>query len=398
MDPKSPGAASQPPKQGDNSAEGRPPGQDLPLGSEFHVQPCSSGDRSDQVALFEACFGAQDGESVLAWRYDRAPHGDPICLLGRVGPSAVAAYACNARQVGWGELACTVGQTGDVMTHPEARGRGYFSSLDRGAMKFAKERAWPMVFGLPNRNSASIFLERLGWKGVGVWQPWTFVLASGSVAKRERLRAGRLASLLAPWAAYLGRAARTRMQRASGAYRIEEVERFGDWVEPIGKAVATKHTWMVRRDADYLNWRFFDSPHAAFGAFRVLDARGEPKAYGVYQWPLKEDGPPRGAGAGNGVGHLVDLVAVDPDAQAAALEAGLERLAARGAQVVRSHAIRGSAWQKWLQAHAFQAPKAQDEKWVIVHLLNADHPMTKIAMDPTRWFFTDGDRDDELVR
>lgn len=341
------------------------------------------------MELFEACFGHGDGAGVLAWRYDRCPHGVPVCLLGSLDGQAISGYACNPRRLGWDEAGQVVGQTGDVMTLPEARGAGYFSRLDRRAMELVHGRDWPVVFGLPNRQSARIFMERLGWKGVGQLQPWTLVLRSGPVARRERLRAGRLASWLSPLAARRAQRVLARLANQARSFVVEPVERFDRWVEPIGRAVAERYVWMVRRDADYLNWRFFEGPNSRFSALRVLDRAGEPVGYGVVQRPVD---------AADGVGYLVDLVATSEDAQGAVLAAAVEQLAARGARVVRAHAITGSDWQAFLRNHAFQPPKPEDAKWVIAYVHQSEHPLAQAALDPTRWFFTDADRDDELVR
>ncbi len=370
------------------SAGGPPP---------FEVRRAGRAERGVQAALFEACFpaapaGDPAGDSagaaeVLAWRYDRCPHGQPVTLLGWSEGRAVSGYACNPRQIGWGEQATTIGQTGDVMSHPGARGQGFFTRLDRAAMQATEQAGWPVVFGLPNRQSAHLFLERLGWQGVGRLRPWTFVLCPGPEARRERLRAGRLAAWLTPWAYWQGKRAR-RAWRQGGLWRVESVPRFGDWVEPLARAVGERFPWMVRRDADWLNWRFFDSPNRRFEALRVLDPEGDPAAYAVLQRPEP----------GRRLGFLVDLVGREEAARRAALEGVLARFGEQGVQAVRTHAIRGSAWEEWLREHRFQAPKPQDEKWVIAYVHQPDHPLAQAALDPTSWFFTDADRDDELVR
>ena len=145
---------------------------------DLRVQAAGPAHAEAQAALFQAAFGpaqeagaAQPAE-VLAWRYQACPHGDPVVLLGWSQDRAVSGYACNPRQIGWDDQAVTVGQTGDVMSHPDARGQGFFTRLDRAAMEATAARGWPVVFGLPNRQSAPLFLERLGWQGVGRLRPW----------------------------------------------------------------------------------------------------------------------------------------------------------------------------------------------------------------------------------
>ena len=176
--------------------------------------------------------------------------------------------------------------------------------------------------------------------------------------------------------------------QAPSDLRLEPVERFDDWVEPLARQVGERYPWMVRRDAAWLNWRFFESPNARFEALGVWDARDQLAAYAVVQRPSR----------GSAVGYLVDLVGQDASAMGAALEGCLSALNQHGVQAVRTHAIRDSAWEGFLAQHAFQPPKPQDEKWVIAYVHQPDHPLAQAALDPTQWFFTDADRDDELVR
>ena len=381
MDPQSDPSAS-------SASENPGPGPGGDASDGFEVVACDASFRGDQAALFEACFGQRGARDVLDWRYDRCPHGQPIALLGRVEGRAVSGYACNPRRIGWDAASVTVGQTGDVMSHPDARGKGYFTRLDRAAMQASAEAGWPVVFGLPNRQSANLFLQKLGWMGVGNLKPWTFVLRASAGARRERLRAGRLASALVPLDAWRGRRVCARLKASSAPLRTQPVERFGTWVEPLGRALSERYEWVLRRDADYLNWRFFEGPHGGFEAVRVDDSQGRAVGYAVTQTPSAPDG----------LGFLVDLVGLDESAERAALLAALERLRGHGAAVVRAHAVVGSTWQRFLQEHAFVAPKQADQKWVIAYPHQPDHPLAQAALDPSQWFFTDADRDDELVR
>ena len=79
------------------------------------------------------------------------------------------------------------------------------------------------------------------------------------------------------------------------------------------------------------------------------------------------------------------------------MEAALGHLAKLGASVARAHAIEGSDWEKRLRSAGFARSSAADYKIVIVHSLDEGHPLSAVAGDPANWFFTDGDRDDELV-
>ena len=108
---------------------------EMPAG--YSIAGCVVGERTDQAELFNACFTKNVSETDLEWRYSMNPHGESVNLLAREedGGMAVSGYACNPRLAVADGVEAIVGQTGDVMTHPERRKLGVFSFLDREAMR-----------------------------------------------------------------------------------------------------------------------------------------------------------------------------------------------------------------------------------------------------------------------
>lgn len=362
--------------------------------TELETRLCAPADRERQAALYETCFGKQGGSGlpVLQWRYDQNPHGGAVSFLTSDGDGRdLSGYACSPRRVipmGEESLAGTVGQTGDVMTHPDARGRGVFSDLDRAAMKETGKRGWQLVFGLPNSKSEKLFVEKLDWDSVGRLKPWTFVLAWDAGAKAERMKAGRLAALGVPWSYWRGTMRRGALRnQAWEKVNTMRIPRFDAEVDDIAKEVERRFAFMVRRDHDYLNWRFIDAPSGLFRAHGVYEPSGKLRGYAVIQLPRP----------GETVGYLVDLLAVDEEAFAAAMDAALGHLRKAGASVARAWAIEGSWWESRLVYSGFRPPKKEDFKIVIAYIHDREHPLGVAAKDPASWYFTDGDRDDETV-
>ncbi len=354
------------------------------------VVSCGPAERADQVRLFNACFKKSLDETALRWRYDEGPHGSATSFVTRSAQGqAVSGYACSPRRMlhrGDDATLAAVGQTGDVMTHPDWRKRGLFSGLDRAALAETRERGWPLVFGLPNRRSAHIFLE-LGWERVGSVRPWTFVLRADEAAREMRRREGRLKALLTPLGARAGRTARAALGAAAAGLEVRPLARFPDEVEALSREVEASFGAMVRRDAAYLDWRFARCPSGLHRCLGVFDAAGRLVSYAVVQVPR--------AGAANG--YLVDVLARDDGALKAAIGAGLERLEESGASVVEATAMDGSWWSRRLEENGFLPPKEENHLIVILYVHEADHPLAAAARDPEQWYFTDGDRDDETM-
>ncbi len=353
----------------------------------------SAADRDDQGRLYDDCFKKSDGRAVIGWRYDGNPHGEALAMLARNEAGLlVSSYACQPRRVfgrGDPQRACTIGQTGDVMTHPDWRKLGVFADLNWAAMDEARRRGWPVAWGLPNANSGHLFFGKLDWQLAGHIGPWTFVLAADAHARRERMRAGRLASAIVPWSYWRGSMTRGRLRELSWSkVTAAPIERFTPEVDEISKEVETRHDFMVRRDAAYLNWRYFDAPSGLFRAHGVYDGAGALRGYVVLQMPRP----------GEMVGFVVDILALDDVALAAAMDTALGHLQAAGASVARAYAMKLSWWEQQLARCGFRAPKRNGYKEVGAYPILPEHPMTPAGMCTARWYFTDGDRDDETVR
>jgi GNAT superfamily N-acetyltransferase len=362
-----------------------------PPPAEVRVHLCGPEDREAQARLYNACFKKHVDGAALAWRYDRSPQGPSVSFLSRTPDGeGVCGYACSPRFAlakGVESTRAPVGETGDVMTHPDWRKKGLFSALDRACMEETKRLGWPAVFGLPNRRSAHIFLE-LGWKKVGTVRPWTFLLADDDGSRQERAREGRIQGWLVPLGVRKGRSARAKLaERAGGKFKARALEAFPREVEALSKEVERRFALMVRRDATWLDWRFLASPSGLHRALEIRDESGKLAAYVVVQLPR----------TGESLGWLVDILARDDDAFAAAVSAGLERLELAGATVVRAHAVDGSWWSDRLQESGFLPPRASNHLIVIAWVNDPEHPLAQAALDARGWYLTDGDRDDETV-
>ena len=356
---------------------------------DIHVAACTREHRDEQARLYAACFKKPLPQGGLHWRYDASPMGESVSLVAREPDGlAISGYACSPRvaiTAGDERTLATVGETGDVMTHPQWRKRGFFSRLDRAAMEAARARGWALAFGLPNRRSAHIFLE-LGWERVGSVRSHLLVLRDDAAARAARGKEGRWKRWTTGFEARRCARAREALAGRPGKLHIQTIERFDERVTALSRVIEPRFGFMVRRSAEYLNWRFIGTPSGLHRAFALLDGT-ELAAYVVIQVPR----------TGEHGGFLVDLLARDDAALAAAISVGLNELERAGASFVEATALAGSWWESELVRAGF-APRGEEHALsVILHPLQAAHPLVAAARDTAKWYFTDGDRDDETV-
>jgi GNAT superfamily N-acetyltransferase len=133
-------------------------------------------------------------------------------------------------------------------TDPSARGQGIFEALERKHEQEAEERGVAVVLGFASKPTAPIFLGRLRWTEIGRLRVWARAF--------PRLRS-----------------------RREPIARIPQFRHAGD--------AAKEWPNHVVRDAQYLNWRYLESPRhyeafAMAGSYAVLghkEHRGTALAY-----------------------------------------------------------------------------------------------------------------------
>ena len=192
--------------------------------------------RGDYLRLLRDAWG----ESALSgdefdWWFSRNPAGSLMSVArddGRV--VGVAAHSLYRMVLGGQERLATFSV--HATTDPAARGRGVFVGLEHKHEEEAAGRGAAVVLAFASAPTAPLFLGPLGWSSVGKLRVWARVLPR--VSTRRGL--------------------------------LDEVESFSF----EGDAAARWPNHIVR-DAEYLNWRYLDSPrdYAAFsldGGYAVL--------------------------------------------------------------------------------------------------------------------------------
>jgi GNAT superfamily N-acetyltransferase len=203
--------------------------------------------REDYLRLLQDAWGeAALSSAEFDWWFSRNPAGSLMSVAqdnGRV--VGVAAHSLYRMVLGGRERDATFSV--HATTDPVARGRGIFVGLERKHEQEAEARGAAVVLAFASAPTAPLFLGPLGWTEVGRLRVWARPV--------PRLRLPRRAA--------------------------ERVDRF----DFEGDAAADWPNHIVR-DAEYLNWRYLDSPrdYAAYragGGYAVLGHkrhRGRPIA------------------------------------------------------------------------------------------------------------------------
>jgi GNAT superfamily N-acetyltransferase len=203
--------------------------------------------RGDYLRLLRAAWGeAALSRAEFDWWFSRNPAGSLMSVAhhdGRV--VGVAAHSLYRMVLAGRERLASFSV--HATTDPAARGRGVFVGLERKHEEEAQARGVAVVLAFASAPTAPLFLGPLGWTEIGRLRIWARPLPT------VRLR--------------------RRAPRSAGRFELS-ADAAADW---------PNH---VVRDAEYLNWRYLDSPrdYVAYrfeGGYAVLGHkrhRGRPVA------------------------------------------------------------------------------------------------------------------------
>ena len=330
-------------------------------------------------AMYRRVFSqdAADGNRLRwDWQYTRNPNcpaEGPQIWVAREGPTVIGQYGAmpvrlvvNGQEIGgsWGM---------DVMVAPERQRQGL------GEVLF---RTWDQhvgaSLGLGLSESSSRLFQKLRWPNVGPVPCLVKPLTRRALRRPNwPMPINRFVSAVTlPFVSLI---ARTRPLCAD----VEPVYRFGGEFDALWERLASRFTFIVRRDAPYLNWKFLETPHIRY-SIAALKRGADLHGYAVYRH-VRE---PRGR-----VTLLVDFL-VDPE-DAPGMQT-LLRWVDREARAANSDKIRafsthGGFCRVMKRAGYFQVKSTME----FTAKINAIDVPAAFYQDTSAWHVTLGDSDQD---
>jgi GNAT superfamily N-acetyltransferase len=336
-------------------------------------------DRRTVDSLYRRVFGHDAAESSRLrwdWQYLRNPNnprGVPEIWIAREGTTIVGQYATMPVQMTVAGQSLRGSWGMDVMVAPERQRQGLGEVLFR-----TWDRNVDAALGLGLSQSSHRLFQKLRWPDVGplpcLVKPLT----------RRALR-------IPTWPVTLNRivsaitlpvvkvVARTRPLGAE----VRLIQRFDESFTELWESLAPKFDFAVRRDAQYLNWKFVSAPHIRY-VIAALRRDDRNVGYAVYRHFVE----PRGK-----VTVLVDFLA-DPDDAA-----GLRTLLGwvdREARQADSDKIRAFAMHAGFRRMLKRSGYFQVKSTVqFVAKINGVDVPASFYEDTDRWHVTLGDSDQD---
>ncbi len=313
----------------------------------FIVRSYAEGDEDAIQRLFRASFHVDRELDHWRWKYAENPWGGPTLSV------AEAARSTCPPQAEPGEFAAHYGgfpipiwyqgrtfvafQIGDTMTDPRVRnaGRGKAGLLARTVRHFFsihRDGSFGFYYGF---NTGPIQRFCRWFIGGSQDRPVRYLARDlepapsprrGADATRSRRGADATRSRRGADATRPRRGAdATRPRRGAdatrsrGGYRVERIEAFGPAFDRLFRRVAPSYRFLVRRDAEYLDWRYRKRPDTGYV---ILAARrfGRLVGWSVFLRRADPDGSGTHVAWGDALFHPRHLRAAEPILAAALAE------------------------------------------------------------------------------
>jgi len=280
--------------------------------SQFDYRPYILGDEHAILDLFRECFpGRIMTMDYWQCRFRDNPAGQFLIELAWDGEQLAGHYAVSPVWMNIQGKEVLGGLSVTTMTHPDYRGRGLFPVLAGRLYRRMSDLGYLMVWGFPNENSHEGFVNKLGWR---------------DICQIPMLRLNLKDMNYTP-------------EPTKG---VAELPDFDGRFNRLWESVSPRHAIAVKRDREYLQWRFRTNP---INRYHLLGYTDKGRLLGYSIWKLYQ---------GKEL-EIVDLLAVDQESAGTALVAAAVETGVRlGAESIKTWLPRCSSLRASLEHMGFQ--------------------------------------------
>jgi hypothetical protein len=132
---------------------------------EFLTRETYERDLDQTLDLFAQAFGRPIPREFLVWRYLDNPAGGPEVCVAREEGAIIGSYSVSPVWLDCAGEARPTALSMTTMTHPAHNGKGIFKTLAT-SLYDRLAAGYDLVWGFPNFNSHFAFANRLAWKDI----------------------------------------------------------------------------------------------------------------------------------------------------------------------------------------------------------------------------------------
>lgn len=163
-----------------------------------------------------------------------------------------------------------------VITHPDYRRKGIFSSLVKHSMKESKDSGASFAFTFPNEKSYAIYSKKREWRHIGS------IPLFAKIIDLNRVLQSQLGSLfLVRWMSMFGNKVlkfiykRPVFDSFNTKIDIRMTKDIDNSYDQFWHKVSSDYSIIIKRDANYLRWRYLDNPVMKYDIIEARDKKDD---------------------------------------------------------------------------------------------------------------------------
>ena len=361
------------------------------MSDRFTIAEYESRDWPQVQALLATVYGRDSHklhtEAEWSWRYHNGVFKSRIWLAKDQDGRVVALRPTVTRTVKIGDRYARAVHFMDVMTHPDYRRRGLFTQLMHKATDMAIRQGPGICYSFPNEDSFPGYTKKTDWHHIGSFSVFMRPVNARALLQ-ERGGSQWLRQALAPLL-QLGLSLICRPRRPDHVAElcVQQLESFPQRFEDFWERAATEYEVVLRRDRQYLDWRYIQRPSATY-TIHAAEQGEEIMGFIVGRsWHVH----------GTNCGLIVDLLTCDQDqniAQALIARA-VQDFALNGASAVVCLMFDHQTYCQALRREGFiRVPeKLLPRRFRFMARVNQDDPAMRQALSIRNWYLAAGDND-----
>ncbi|MFC2023119.1 GNAT family N-acetyltransferase [Chloroflexota bacterium] len=238
------------------------------MSDRFSIAEYESRDWPQVQALLAAVYGRDSHkfhtQAEWSWRYHNGIYKSRIWLAKDQAGKVVALRPTVTRTVKIGDRYVPAVHFMDVMTHPDYRRRGLFAQLIHKATDMAIRQGSGICYSFPNENSFPGYARKTDWNHIGSFS--LFMRPVNAEALLQESIGSRLLrkALAAPLRLGLSLVCRPSRPDGLAELSVRRLESFDQRFDAFWERVATDYEVVLRRDRQYLDWRYIQRPSATY--------------------------------------------------------------------------------------------------------------------------------------